>query len=454
MSSANNSQVNILHSRFAKIVPSAVEAVSADLTFTKLIPYDKSREVGSDYVEAVHLNSEVGYSIIGNTTEVTSISPAGAGAVKQATVSPCITVLRSVIPWGMISRSERSEGAFVSIMKHIVKNHVLSHKRIIEVLKYVGQDSARLMGRVSYATATYRTVSLTTGAGTFATNGFGSSITFATGGINAASKYILLQPGDNAAGFWQGMNGLRIKQVDSSLAVINSGKLTGYDAYNGILQVDFTPTAASAVGSHMLCLDGQESALELVGIRKILTNTGSLFGISASTYPLWRANQKDLGSTTTSKLTLAKLTSFVADISNASGASGSFDVVVNNRTLATLTSDENALRSYDSSYSPEKYKNGARSLEFVFGDIVLKIQGSRYIFEGDAVLLNNVEDSWTCSGSSDVTMELPGLPLGKLSGNLHEQTGYAFHTFADTYVVCREPAKQGIITGINDEAST
>lgn len=449
MSSVNNNVANILHTRFGKLIQKAIEDAVGELTWAKLIPYDSSKQVGDSYTEAIVLGNEVGYSIIGNTTEVTNISPAAAAAVKQAVASPCITVLRSVIPWAMITRSEHSEGAFISVMKYIVKNHILSHKKFVDILKYTGRDTTKLLGRVAYFTATYRGVSFTNGTGTLPSTAFGS-IAF-TNGVNTAGKYVLLQPGDNASGFWVGMQGVKLLELTAALGVAATSKVVSYDSKNGVLQLDTTPVPATATGSHLLAYEGMELGLEMIGIRKILTNTGTLFGISATQYPLWRANQKDLAGT---RLTLDKLTDIVADTANASGLYGAIDVIVNNRTLATLITDENALRKYDASYSAEKYQRGARSLEFLFGDITLKIQTSRYIFEGDAVLLNNVADAWTCSGSSDITMELPGVPTGKLMNNLESQTGFAFHTFADTYIMCREPAKQTIIYGINDESAT
>lgn len=449
--SSSNSIVNILHARFGKFIETLAKDAAGELLLNKLIPYDAKAEVGDTYNEAVVLGAETGYSIIGNTTEVSDINPAVAGAVKQASVSASVTILRSVIPWSMASRSEKSEGSFVQAMKYVVRNHVLSHKRFLEILKVTGKDIVRGLGRVSYATATYRGVSLTAGAGTFATNQFGSSITIATGGVDTTNKYILLQPGDNASGYWSGMQGMRIKQVTSAQAVVASGKVVGYDSFNGIIKVDFTPVAATSAGSHYLCLDGMESQLEFAGVRKILTNTGSLFGISASTYNLWRAYQSDLAAT---KLTFAKLISRISDIINQSGASGTFDVLVNSRSFATLVSDESALRSYDSSYSPEKYQRGARSLEFTVGEASIRLRSYRYVMEGDCFILNDVESSWICSGSSDVAMSIPGLPLDKLVVQLQDQSGVAFHTFADTYLLCREPAKQGIITGINDESAT
>lgn len=448
--SSSNSIVNILHTRFGKFIDTLAKDAAGDLLLNKLMPYDKQAEVGESYTEAVVLGAEVGFSIIGSTTEVSDINPAIAAAVKQAVVTPCITVLRSVIPWAMASRSEKSEGAFVQTMKHVVKNHVLSHKRFLEILKVVGRD-ARGLGTVSYATATYRGVSFTAGAATMTDTAFGS-ITFATGGVDTTNKYILLAPGNNASGFFTGMQGVRIRQIaTATMATVGYGKLVGYDSANGILKVDFTPTAASAANSHAIVLDGMESSLEFYGLRAILNNTGSLFGINATTYNLWKANQKALGSV---KLTFARLLDFLSDITNASGASGAFDVIINPRTFADLISDESALRQYDASYSPEKYNRGARAIEFIMGDITLRIRASRYCFEGDAYVLNNVEDSWVCSGSSDVAMSIPNLPAEKLVVQLQDQTGVAFHTFADTYMLCREPSKQGIITGINDESAS
>ena len=109
----------------------------------------------------------------------------------------------------------------------------------LETFFWHGQSNDEL-GYVSYFTGTYRGMSFTNGAGTI------GGLTFATGGINVASKAILVHPGFFASGIWMGQEGCVVKQIDSTGAVQAAGNLVGVDSENGILYVDFTPVAAGA----------------------------------------------------------------------------------------------------------------------------------------------------------------------------------------------------------------
>jgi len=421
-----------------------------DLYINQDIPFSEKERVGQSYIEAIVLGSEVGITFAGSGNELANINPAIAGAVRQATITPYISALRSVIPWQAVSRTAGgAETAFLSASKHVVKNNMISHKRFLEIAKIYGQDTAKLLGRVSYATATYRGVSLTAGAGTLVSPLFGS-LTFATGGIVAATKHILLAPGDNASGIWVGMQGVKVKQLlASDLSVVAEGKLVAYDSSMGILKVDFTPIAASATGSHILCFEGMELSNEMIGIKKIIKNTGTLFGINAATYPLWQGNTVALGAV---KLTMARLENAVANAINAGGLSGDVVCYVNPRTFHNVISTELASRQYDYSYDKKEIVSGGKAIRFAYadGDIILK--GHRYVMEGDALVLR-LED-WVNAGSQDIQMSIAGLPDSQIMYFLQEQMGYVFNTYSDQFMLCRAPAKQILIDGINDESAS
>ncbi len=419
------------------------------LLITEDIPYSEKGRTGDTYNEAVVLGAEVGITFAGSGNELNNVNPAIAGAVKQARVAPYISVLRSVVPWQSISRTSGGEEvAFMEASKHVVKNNMISHKRFIEIVKIHGQNSAKLLGAVSYATATYRTVSFTTGTGTLVSSIFGS-VAFTTG-VNTAGKYILLSPGDMASGIWVGMQGVKVKQLlASDLSVAAEGKLVAVDSALGILKVDFTPVVATAAGSHILAFEGMELANEMIGIKKIAKNTGTLFNISAATYPLWKSNVITLAAV---KLTLTNLELGMADAINAGGLSGDVNVYVNPRSFHKIISDEMSKRQYDYSYDKKEITSGGKAIRFAYADGDMLIKGHRYIMEGDALVLRT--DDWICSGSQNIQMSIAGLPDEQLIFPLQDQMGYVFNTYADQYIFCRAPAKQTLIEGINDESAT
>jgi len=417
-----------------------------DYKLEKDIPWSTDKMVGDKYIESVILGAEVGITLGGTGNTAFEIGPAVAGAVKQTEVQPYQMVLPSVIPWATVSRSAGAgKKAFFEATKHTVKNNLKSHGRFLEIFRLYGQSTYKL-GRVSYATATYRGVSFTNGAATLEYKG--TAKVFATGGVNVADKLILLAPGDFAAGIWVGMRGLRVQQiVTSSGAVLGEGSLVGVDAMNGIIEVDFVPTAASGTTSHHLCIKGQADVNECVGIQKILTTRGTLFNINNLRYELFQGNHYPV----TGKLTLPKVNLAVAIAVNQGMLEEDVDLYVNPRSWATMGGDEAALRAYDSSYDKSKAEAGFTDLVYYSQNGKLTVKAHRMVKEGDAFAL--CLPYWTRSGSAQQSFKVPGSNVD-LIFPLENQAGYAFRSFSDQYVFTAGPCKSIYFSGINDESTT
>ena len=437
---------------FKKVYGDINDLLPEDYQLAKDIPFSQKQKVGESYVEAVILTNETGWTLGGSGMDAFDINPAIAGTVKQTSVVPYISILASVVPFGVLSRSAGGgEKAFYDGTKHIVKNNLKSHGKLLEILRWYGQATA-LMGYVSYATATYRGVSFTTGTGTLVSSVFGS-VAF-TNGINAAGKYILLAPGQFAAGIWVGSEGATIQEVDANAVIIQEGTLIAVDAELGILQVDFTPTAASSTTSHRLCFKGQADTKDALGVNKIMSTSGSLFGVSTSAYSIWKGTQIALGAV---KFTLERLQTGVAQAVNRGGlggdgeTSGDLMVYVNPRTWATLITTEAGLRKYDSSYKPGEAENGMESITFYHQAGKAVIKPHRMIKEGEAYALHL--DDWSRSGSAEISFTVPGVDK-EIIFPLENQAAMAFRSYADQYLFCHAPAKSILFTGINDEAST
>lgn len=431
---------------FKRVYGDLTNLLPEDYPLAKDIPFSPKMKVGESYIEAVVLTHETGITLSA-TTDAFELNPAIAGVIKQTSVVPYISVLPSIVPWGVISRTAGGgEKAFFDATKFIVRNNLKSHAKFQEVFRIYGQ-SPSFLGYVSYATATYRGVAFTTGTGTLTLNGTSTAL---TNGINAANKWILLAPGSFAAGHWVGMEGVKVNQVDGSTppAIVASGKLVAVDSLQGAIQVDFTPIAASSVTSHRVCFDGMEAAKDLIGIDSILRNTGTLFGISTSSFSLWQGNVKDLKG---QKLTLARFQSAVADMVNRSGMEGDLMCYLNPRSWATLASTEAGLRVYDKSYSSSEADNGFESVTFYTQTGKATFKPHRCVKEGDCFVLHL--PTWSRSGSAEVSFQIPGMNQDIIFP-LTNQAGYAFRSYSDQYVFCHMVAQNLLITGINDESAT
>jgi hypothetical protein len=429
---------------FKKVYGDITNLVPEGYPLTEMVSFTSKAKVGESYNEAVILTNECGITLGGTSGDVFDINPARAGTVKQATITPYVSVLSSVVPWSVLSRSAQGgEKAFIDGTKYIVQNNLKSHMHFVETFGMYGQADA-LLGYVSYATATYRGVSLTTGTGTVGGVAF-------TNGVNTSSKVIMLAPGSFASGIWVGMEGSTVNQVNSSGTIVASGTLLAIDSENGLLYVDFTPVAASSTTSHRLCFDGQESTKDMVGANKILSNTGTLFGISASTstgYSLWRGTSYSAAS---GLLTFSILQMAAANATNRGGLDQDVTVMCNPRSFAKLVNAEAARREYDKSYKTSEFENGAEAITFYYAGGKMTVKPSRYVKEGEAY--GFVEDTWVRSGSSQISLKVPGIDK-EIIFPLENSSAYAFRSFSDQYLFCRAPARNFLITSINDEAAS
>lgn len=448
MGQANTSAVMQI---FKKVYGTGKDLQPEDMDLQKLFPFDRGVMVGDAFQEAVVLTAETGITHAGSGIDAFTLQPAIAGAVRLTNVTPTVTVLSSVIPWASISRSQSDEASFYRATRHVVKNNIKSHSKFREHARFYGQSTEKL-GYVSYATATYRGVAFTNGTGTLGSatspTVLGATVAF-TNGINAASKAILLAPGQYAAGIWVGMEGAVVKQIDVNGSVVAEGKLVTTDADYGFIVVDFTPVAASSTTSHRLCWDGWELNNEMLGAKAILQTNGTLFGISTSQYSLWRGNNVPLSQVL---FTFPRLNTGVASAVNRGGLEEDLYVLVNPRTWGTLINTEAGRRMYDESYTPKEATNGFEAIVFHSQNGKCVIKSCRTVKEGDTFGL--AQSDWLRSGSAEVGFTIPASGQGEVIFPLENQAGYGLRSYCDEYMFCHAPARSILWTGINDEAAS
>jgi len=429
----------------------------------ELLPYESSMQTGKEFVEDFIMGDEVGATWAGTAARAFKIKEAIAGAIEQSTVQGTQFVLSSIIPWGFMTRSAGGGNkAFFDGTKLVMKNHLASHLKLRAIEKLYGQNDLGL-GVVSFAPSgtIYRGFQYS-GSGTITmTRKDLTSITFTNGvasgaaltGLNLPAGTrgaILMAPGTFASGFFVGKKGIVIKEIlNSTKAVVANGKLTGMDARLGCIFVDYVPVVASGLTSHSIVFDEWESTNPqcMVGVRKIITNSGTLFGISAAEYELWSGQVIDLQQ---KKFNLKAFTEGVADAVNSGGLDEPLDVLVNTLTFGQMSNDESALRKYDAKYVPASAQNGFEAIEWYASNGVNRIRASNKVWEGDAFGL--VKAYWKCSGSQAPSFRPSGLGQ-EVIFPLNDQAGWVVRSFSDMFIICRAPAKQILWTNINPEGA-
>jgi hypothetical protein len=430
---------------FKKVYGDMTDLVPEDYLLAKDIPFSQKQKVGEKYVEAVVLTNETGITYGGSALDAFELNPAVAGTVQQTEVTPYISVLSSIVPWGVLSRAAGAgERAFYDATRHVVKNNIKSHGKFKEIDRLYGQATAKL-GYVSYATATYRNVAFTTGTGTLN----GVSFTNGVSSLGSNQWAILFAPGQFASGIWVGMEGVQVQELNSSNVVVAEGKLVGVESEFGYIIVDFAPTAASGVTSHKIAFKGWADSKEQIGMNKILsTQTGTLFGINVANYQLFRGRVKPLAN---KKLTLERLNLGVAEAVNGGGLDGDLDVYVNPRTWAGMMTTESGLRRYDDSYKGSEAETGFEAIKFHIQTGTAMIKAHRFVKEGEAYAVHRPD--WSRSGSAEISFTIPGIDR-EVIHPLENQAAYKFSSYTDQYVFCHAPAKSILFTEINDEATS
>jgi hypothetical protein len=342
------------------------------------------------------------FSYGGSAGSAFSLNDAVAGEVNEATVKGCELVLRSNLSIAAASRAEKSEGAFVRTTKLLVQNMQESmHKRL---------EMQALYGQV------------------------GIGVIESTSGND-----IIISDASWASGIWTGARGMKLQIYSPANALRGACQVTAVDIENKKLTVDLLPVSAT-VGD--VLFDFSANGKEFAGIQKILSNTGSLFGIDASIYELWKSTVYPVSGNMTFPVIQKGIARAVGK-----GLDEDIEVFMSPVTWEKLATDQAALRKYDYSYKADKSQLGSKSLEMFSQNGTIKLTPHTMVKEGIAFGL--VLSDFEKVGSSDVTFQVPGRgdDFFKL---LENANGYELRLYCDLAIICHKPNKQILFTEISN----
>ena len=212
--------------------------------------------------------------------------------------------------------------------------------------------------------------------------GLGKIGTVTTSGSN---EVIVFTDATWAPGIWGGMEGSKLEARNGATLISDAADLVlvAVDAENKSIEVsgDSGDLGDLAPGHDIYFSGAYANSFE--GIDAQLTNTGSLFGIDASTYNLWKANSYAVSGA----LTMSKVLKGVAKAVGKGGLSEDTVLMVSAVTYEGLNSDLSALREFDSSYSTDKGENGFQSIAYRGQAGKVKIVAHPFVKEGEAFLV-------------------------------------------------------------------
>lgn len=384
------------------LIPEGVKLV-------KMVKFQSGeKEIGDKYIQPVALTHEFGFTV---GSGAFTLNDHIAASYAEAQVEGKNLLLRTAVSYDAMSKASSNKKAFVKWSQQVVGNMTSSFTKRLEILHFYGATGLATVSALSDSSGT-NTLTITTATW--------------------------------ASGIWAGAEGMTLDAYTTTVKQNSTGALT-------ISAVDLTArtitvtgaagdTAAIDVGS-VLYFQGHYG-YEMNGLDKIVTNTGSLYNISATTYALWKGNSYSAGS---AKLTFKKIQAAVALAVNK-GLEEKVTCFVSAASYSDLNTDLAALRKMDGSYKQAKGENGFESVVFYGVNGEIEIVPSIYVKEGEAFCIPM--SKLKRIGSTDVTMRMPGQSEDQLVLQLPSNAGYEMRLFYDGNLFCERPAHCVKITAI------
>lgn len=356
----------------------------------------------------------VTYSAANPSLGAFALQDAVAAVFKDAQVEGAQMLIRSQMSYEAAARASNDKKAFVKATSLMVKNMVNSMAKRLEISSLYGR---RNLARIASQT------------------GAGTTRVFTIGAANWAS------------GIWAGSEGMRLDCIDTATQS-GSSVLLNTNAAVIITSVDLNARTLSVSGNaaDLTAIDGAiaggaylipRGALnnDVFGLDRIVSNTGTLYNIDASTYALWKGNVVDnLGVA----LSFSKILSALARAVER-GLDEDVVCMLSPKTWANISSDQAALRRYDDSYKGSKLENGSVEYSFFGQNGRIDVVSSIYVKEGECFifppkLLKRI-------GAMDISFKMPGRPQEEFFLELTSNAGYELRAYTDQTLFSEAPAK-------------
>jgi hypothetical protein len=246
-----------------------------------------------------------------------------------------------------------------------------------------------------------------------------------------------------APGIWGGLEGSKV-ECRNGATLINTNadmSLTSVDYDNKSIVVSGNATDLDGLTSGRKIFFKGSYANDFNGIDIQLTNTGSLFGVDAAAYALWKPNALAVSGA----FTMTKALKGVAKAVGKGGLAETAVLLVSSLTWEGLNADLSALRAFDGSYSKSKGENGVMAIEYHCQSGTVKIIAHPMVKEGEAFLFP--EKGIKRIGATEITFGFgDGDYFEKLEGN----AGFQLIVQYDWCILVEKPARCVKYTGITN----
>lgn len=405
--------------RYGDAVEDAVPSGGNDIIASK-IRFMEADKLGDSYHEPVRLRRSMGWTFAGGALAGTAftLNDAVSGQTKDANVGGNEFILRDQIAYGVVSRATSSMEAFGRAFDEVVADMTESSVLARELCLLHGGDDI----------GTLETV---TGAGTSRT-------------------WTLTLAGTSAA-IWYQFEGAKLDVFDTSgtqrnvnaPVVVSLVEVVDTGADKGKVKITVTGDAtdlSACVATDVLVPFGAKGNW-MTGIGAVAKNTGTLYGIDASSFGLWKATSMDNGSAVA---TMATLLHALKKNALKSGM-GQRTALCSLATWTDLNNNIAALQRFLDSKQRAGVDLGTSGINVHSNKMQLDIEPHPLMKEGEILILD--WRKFKRVGSRDHSWRLPTVN-GQEERFFHElpgQAGFELRCYWDQALFCRRP---GSITRI------
>lgn len=397
--------VESLNNLNKEVYPNGVpDLVPAIAKVQDAIKFNKTEMLGSQYVQPVRLALPGGFThALGDgTAGAFSLNDSKAGTLGKAQVTGCQILLRDQLSYEDAGKAAGGKRSFMEGTKFFYEGMQKSMRKRIETMCLYGNVG---IGKLSAYTS--------------------------------GDPSITIALSDWSHMLWAGLEGTEIDIMSGTSSTVR-GTVTIVSIDPDTRKITLSGTVTGAAANDIVYFKGAYGN-EMAGIHKIMTNTGSLFNINATTYNLWKPNNIAI----TGALSFNAIKKAISK-SVGKGLMEDVKLFVNQGGWDDIASDIASLRTLDKS-EVKKVEVGAEELVYHSQNGKVEVISHPMVKEGYAYGL--VTQNWKRIGAVDVTMGAPGMG-GDPFFHLSTKAGVEARMYTNQAIFSEMPGTSFYISGI------
>lgn len=329
------------------------------------------------------------------------------------------------------------------------------NQEIAMTLKNIEVSAAQIImaasiGYSAAAASAQSTAAFMDGAGLVITNLHKShshklecSLTYGRKGIGTVSSLnsqdIILTAASWSDGAWSSALGAKIDVYQSDNSTLRQGDLTVSAINPDNYTVTVTGTTTGIASGDLIYFDGAHGK-ECYGLDYIMTNTGSLFGVDAATYPAWKAQSYSAGS---APLSMSKVLAGAALANARGGLNEEAVLMVHPSSWNNLNADQASLVVQDPSKA--QAQNGFNEIVYRGVSGRVRVISNPMVKRGEAFLFS--PKNVIRVGACEITNQIPGTD-GKLFFDSQTLGAHIVRTYSLQAIFAEKPAQMVKFTNI------